>query len=112
MNAYVSDDFSLFDQGGYWRLDWFHQGESYVDEFNLAILDSHDLFNLRIGLSWENLIAGLFVMNLTDEEAFKTGARWTDFFNRSQFVFLTAKQGVAVSRLDKREVGLRMNWKF
>jgi len=26
--------------GGYWRLDWFHQGESYVDESNLATLDS------------------------------------------------------------------------
>ena len=30
MSAYVSHDFSLFNQGGYWRLDWFHQGESYV----------------------------------------------------------------------------------
>jgi hypothetical protein len=28
------------------------------------------------------------------------------------FAFLTAKQGVAVSPLDKREVGLRVNWKF
>ena len=41
-----------------------------------------------------------------------TGARWTDFSSPSQFAFLTAKQGVAVSPLDKREVGLRVNWKF
>ncbi len=41
-----------------------------------------------------------------------TGARWTDFSSPSQFAFLTAKQGVAVSLLDKREVGLRVNWKF
>jgi outer membrane receptor protein involved in Fe transport len=108
----VSHDFSLFNQGGYWRLDWFHQGESYVDESNLAKLDSYNLFNLRIGLQWENLMAELFVMNLTDEEAWQTGARWTDFSSPSQFAFLTAKQGVAVSPLDKREVGLRVNWKF
>ena len=41
-----------------------------------------------------------------------TGARWTDFSSPSQFAFLTAKQGVAVSPLDKREVGLWVNWKF
>ena len=75
MNAYMSHDFSPFEQGGYWLLDWFHQDESYVDEFNLAKLDSYDLFNLRIGLSWENLMAELLVINLTDEEALQTGAR-------------------------------------
>ena len=83
-----------------------------MDEFNLAKLDSYDLFNLRIGLSWENLMAELFVTNLTDEEALQTGVRWTDFSSPSQFAFLTAKQGVAVSPLDKRELGLRVNWKF
>ena len=49
-----------------------------MNEFNLAKLDSYDPFNLRIGLSWENLMAEPFVMNLTDEEALQTGARWTD----------------------------------
>ncbi len=83
-----------------------------MDEFNLAKLDSYDLFNLRIGLSWENLMAELFVTNLTDEEALQTGARWTDFSSPSQFAFLTAKQGFAASPLDKREVDLRVNWKF
>ena len=53
-----------------------------MDVFNLAVVDSYDLFNLRIGLSWENLMAELFVMNLTDEEALQTGARWTDFLAR------------------------------
>jgi len=57
-------------------------------------------------------MAELFVMNLTDESAWQTGARWTDFSSPSQFAYLTAKQGVAVSPLDKREVGLRLNWKF
>ena len=41
-----------------------------------------------------------------------TGARWTDFSSPSQFALLTAKQGVALSALDKREVGLRVNWQF
>ena len=112
MSTYVSDDVSLIDQGGYWCLNWFQQGESYMDECNLAKLDSCTLFNLLIGLSWENLMAELCVTNLSDEEAWQTGARWTDFFSPSQFAFLTAKQGVAVYPLDKREVGLRVNWKF
>ena len=51
-------------------------------------------------------------MNLTDEEAWQTGARWTNFSSPSQFAFPTAKQDVAVSPLDKREVSLRVNWKF
>ena len=51
-----------------------------MDEFNLAKLDSYDLFNLRIGLSWENLMAELFVANLTDEEAF----RLSDIENRDR----------------------------
>ena len=112
ISAYVSHDFSLFKRGGYWRLDWCHQSESYLDESTLAKLDSYNLFNLRIGLNWENLMAELSVMNLTDEEAWQTSARWTDFSSPSQFAFLTAKQGVAVSPLDKREVGLRVKWKF
>ena len=95
----MSRDFSRFNQGGYWRLDWFHQGEFYADESHLAKLDSYNLFNLRIGLSWENLTAELFVMNLTDEEAWQTGATWTDFASPSQFALLTAKQGVTVSSL-------------
>ena len=112
MSAWVSHDFDLFGQGGFWRLDWFHQGESYVDESNLARLDSYNIFNLRAGIEWENILAEVFVMNLTDEEAWQTGARWTDFSSPTQFAYLTAKQGVAVSPLDKREVGLRVNWKF
>ena len=83
-----------------------------MDEFNLAKLDSYDLFNLRIGLSWVNLMAELFVTNLTDEEALQTGVGWTDFSSPSQFAFLTAKLGFAASPLDKREVDLRLNWKF
>ena len=112
MSAWVSHDFDAFGRDGFWRIDWFHQGESYVDESNLARLDSYNIFNLRAGIQWENLLAEVFVMNLTDEEAWQTGARWTDFSSPTQFAYLTAKQGVAVSPLDKREVGLRVNWKF
>lgn len=112
MNAYITHDFAMMGQNGYWRLDWFYQGEAYVDESNLAKLDAYNLFNLRAGLEWESLMVELFVTNLTDEEAWQTGARWTDFSSPSQFAFLTAKQGVAVSPLDKREFGIRMNLKF
>lgn len=58
----------------------------------------------------------------SDHSLAKSHALWGDICDglthwrprslRSQFAFLTAKQGVAVSPLDKREVGLRVNWKF
>ena len=40
MPVCMSYDLSPFDQGGCWRLDWFHQEDSYVDEFNLTKLHS------------------------------------------------------------------------
>lgn len=111
-NSSLLWDFQLFDMPAYVRGDVLYQGESYVDESNLANIEDYWLLNLRAGIETESFSLELFSTNLTDEEAWMTGARWTDWGSPTQFPFLTAKQGVALSPLNKREVGLRVNYRF
>jgi iron complex outermembrane receptor protein len=111
-NTSLSYFFNMFDQPAYVRGDWIYQGKSYVDESNLAYISSYNLVNARIGLDMESWLLELFVTNLFDEEAWATGGRWSDFASPTQFPFLTLKQGVAVSPLDKREFGARVSWRF
>ena len=54
----------------------------------------------------------VFITNLLDEEAWQTGSRLTDFCSPTQFAYFTAKHGVAVSPLDKREFCARISWRF
>lgn len=104
-----------FDAGrfpAYVRFDYVYQGRAYVDESNLAFIDSYGLIHLRGGVNTDNWLVELFIRNLADEDAWATGARWTDFSSPTQFAFLTAKQGVALTPLDRREVGVRVNYRF
>ncbi|MEZ5499680.1 MAG: TonB-dependent receptor [Steroidobacteraceae bacterium] len=111
-NASATYDFRMGSQNAYVRGDLVYQGETFVDESNLASLADYTVVNLRGGIEKDNYRVELFVKNLFDEDAWQTGARWTDFSSPTQFAFLTAKQGVAVTPLDRREVGLRFNYKF
>ncbi len=104
---------TVFDRSSYVRGDWIYTGEQFVDESNLAYLDSYNLVNVRFGIDLnEKWLAELFVTNLFDEEAWASGARRTDFARPTQLSLLTQFQGVNVVPLDKREVGLRLNFKF
>ena len=105
-------DFTMMGKESYARADLFHQGKAYVDESNLAYVGAYEVVNLRAGMMLGETMVELFINNAFDEEAWQTGARWTDFSSPSQFAFLTAKQGVAASPLDRREVGMRINYRF
>lgn len=96
----------------YVRADLIHQGKSYVDESNLAYIGSYNLIHLRGGINTDNYLVEVFIRNLMDEDAWQTGARWTDFSAPFQIPFFTAKQGVALSPLDRREIGVRVNFRF
>jgi len=111
-NASLTWDVELRGMPAYVRGDLLYQGEAYADESNLARIDDYTLLNARAGLTLQKLNIELFVTNLTNESAWMTGARWTDWGSPTQFPFLTAKQGVVVSPLDKRELGLRLNYRF
>ncbi len=96
----------------YVRGDVSYFGEAFVDESNLAYTEDYFLANMRFGIVNDTLRLEAFVNNLFDEDAYGAGARWTDFSRPTNFGTLTLNQGVAVSALDKREIGVRVSKTF
>jgi iron complex outermembrane receptor protein len=112
-NATLTWNTNLFGYDVYTRGDWIYTGKSFVDESNLAYLDAYSVVNARIGMNvTPQLTAEFFVTNLFEEEAWQAGGRQTDFARAIQIPSVTQFQGVVVSPLDKREFGLRMNYRF
>ena len=111
-NATATQLFEVNGIESYLRGELIYQGRAFVDESNLAYIDSYALINLRAGFNTERWHVEAFVKNVADEDAWATGARWTDFSSPTQFAFLTAKQGVAVSPQDRREFGIRATMRF
>ena len=112
-NTALTWNYTLFNRPSFLRGDLFYQGESFVDESNLAKIPDYWLANARAGIDInDNISVELFVTNLFEEEAWMTAARWTDFSSPFQSAFFTSKQGVAVTPLDKREWGLRAFFRF
>jgi iron complex outermembrane receptor protein len=111
-NLGLTKYFEAASRPAYVRVDYIYQGKSYVDESNLAHIAGYGLLNLRAGINTERYMIEFFVKNAMDEDAWMTGSRWTDFSSPAQFDLLTFKQGVAVSPLDRREFGMRVNYRF
>ena len=111
-NAHATIDFVAGGMDAYVRGDLNYQGKAFVDESNLAFIDAFTTVNLRGGISTDQYRLELFIRNLTDEDAWQTAARWTDFASPFQLAFFTAKQGIAVTPLDRREVGVRASFYF
>lgn len=111
-NATVTQQIEFGEYSGYVRGEMIYQGKAFVDESNLAYIDDYTLFNLRAGITGDNYNVELFMKNIFAEDAWATGARWTDFSSPTQFAFLTAKQGVVVSPQDRREIGIRASYRF
>ncbi len=88
------------------------QGDSYVDESNLAKLDGYTLLHARVGVERNGIRAELFARNLTDEQNWAAAARWTDFSILGNILGLTNSQGVLVSPQSKRQFGLRISAEF
>ncbi len=85
-------------------------GKTYTDESNLAYCKAYTTGNVRLGFEKEKLRIEGFVLNATDERAWTSCARWSDF--DSVATIGTAFQGVAVSPLIPRQVGLRATIRF
>lgn len=111
-NSSLIWDLNAFGKPAYVRGDVLYQGEAFADESNLAKIDDYWLLNLRAGIELGAVTVELFSTNLTDEKAWQTGARWTDWSSPTQFPHLTEKQGVVAAPLDRREFGLRVNFRF
>ena len=94
------------------RGDMNYFGETYADESNLAKCDSYTKVNARGGIEKDDLRIEIFVSNLTNEDAYTACARWTDFATPNSFAFLTASQGVSISPMRPRNIGLRISYDF
>jgi outer membrane receptor protein involved in Fe transport len=99
---------------GDWK--WFlngdvsYVGKTFTDESNLAYCKSYFLANARVGFEKSDLRIEGFVKNLTNDRSYSACARWSDF--DSAPTVGTAWQGVAVTPLVPRQIGIRASIKF
>jgi iron complex outermembrane receptor protein len=98
-------EWELFSRG-----DLIYFGDYFIDESNLATAPSQTLLNARIGLTNGKVRYELFGNNLTDEDAYASAARWTDF--TTPLVASTLNQGVAVSPQRDRYFGVKVSYQF
>jgi len=94
------------------RSDVNYFGETFTDERNLATVDDYFLVNLRAGVQSERFRAELFVRNVFDEDAWASGARFSDTAFPVDFGNFFVQQGVNVAPNDRQEVGLRVTYNF
>lgn len=111
-NVSATRNFRILDVDSFVRLDVNYQGRAFADESNLAYMSDYTLVDLRVGFATGRYRFEAFVRNLTGEDAWMTGARFSDFSSPYQAALLAAKQGIAVSPLDKRDFGIRVNVSF
>ena len=104
---------SLLGKPAHLRGDISYMGKNYVDEANLAYIDACSLVDARLGMQVsDRLSLEIFSTNLFDKKGWQIGARQADFSLPTQFPTVTAFNGVAVAPLDRREVGLRINYVY
>lgn len=94
------------------RGDWRYFGETYVSVANIATCDAYSLTNLRSGLEFDNLRIEGFVKNLFGNDDWAACARNTDFSRPIDFGFFSFYQGATVSPQDKRQVGVKLSYRF
>jgi len=108
----ATQNFQIAGLDSFVRVDVNYQGKAYADESNLAYMNDYAVVNLRAGFETGRYRVEAYVRNLTDEDSWMTGARFSDFSSPYQAALLASKQGIAVSPLDKRDIGLRVNVSF
>ncbi len=100
------------DMTGFVRGDINYLGEVFTDETNLAYLDGYFLTNLRAGIDTDRYRVELFVKNLFDEDAWATGARFSDTAFPTDFGNFFVQQGFNVSPQNRQEFGVRGTFRF
>lgn len=106
-NWEIEDGRSAFIRGD---LNYF--GKTFTDERNTATMADYMLVNLRGGIETDRYRVELFVKNLFDEDAWASGARFSDTAFPVDFGNFFVQQGVNAAPLDEREVGIRGTLRF
>lgn len=93
------------------RADVLYTGKQYVDELNVTTLSPYTTANLAVGIDTPAATFELFATNLFNEKAWANGRRFLDYtvvgVNNA-----AVGQGAYVQPIDKRELGVRMRYKF
>lgn len=97
---------------GFVRGDITYMGEVFTDETNLAFLEDYFLLNVRAGIETDNYRVELFAKNLLDEDAWATGARFSDTAFPTDFANFFVQQGFNLTPQNKREFGVRATYQF
>jgi len=97
---------------GFFRGDLIYFGEVFTDETNLAFLEDYFLTNIRGGIETDRYRIELFVRNLFDEDAWATGARFSDTAFPTDFSNFFVQQGFNLTPQNKREAGIRASFRF
>jgi iron complex outermembrane receptor protein len=92
------------------RGDLLYFGKYFVDESNLATAPAQTLLSARAGVTNGSIRVELFGDNLTDEDAYASASRWSDFTTPA--VASTANQGIAVAPQRSRYFGVRASYEF
>jgi iron complex outermembrane recepter protein len=111
-NIAASFSNELGSSGWQWftRGDLIYFGEYFIDESNLATAPDQLLLNGRFGVTKGGTRIEIFGNNLTDEDAYASASRWTDF--TTPLIASTANQGVAVTPQRERYFGLKLSFEF
>lgn len=103
---------TLFDDWNYRvRADVVHSGRQYATETNLASIAPYTVTNLTLGFENDKYSVELFAKNLFDQTAWMSGRAFVDLAS-IPLNFTTAGQGVFLTPIDRREVGLTFGMKF
>ncbi len=97
---------------GFFRGDVIYMGEVFTDETNLAFLEDYFLANVRGGVETDRYRVELFIKNLFDEDAWATGARFSDTAFPTDFSNFFVQQGFNLTPQNKREAGIRATYRF
>jgi hypothetical protein len=100
---------------GFWdlygRADVLYQGKATTGATNLATLEAHSLVNARIGLEHEQARIELYVSNLFDEKAWRTGVDFPDF-TLTEGGFNFSNPAIILIPQDRRTIGIRTSYTF
>lgn len=97
----------------YLRGDATYAGKAYTDETNLSWVAAYSLLNGRLGFAREDgLNVELFCRNCLNEDGWRTGRRAVDWVDTAPLPNTLTRVGAIVQPIEKREIGLRVQFEF
>ncbi len=111
VNAGFEDELAN-DWEWYVRGDVSYFGKTFVDVDNIVSCSDYFLTNARTGVQRRNLTIEFFARNLFDDDNWAACARFSEFDLPLDFATSTTYQSVIVSPQNRRQLGIKVAFKF